>query len=112
MTCKTDSLLRLSLVTRKNIIGVIFRDGAMFFGLMTLFNILNFLMYYFGSVGLRGSLSTFTGCMSVTLISRLMLNLHQTVDTGILSTSAQDGCSLPILSTRVSVESAISSHYW
>ncbi|KAG2136347.1 uncharacterized protein EDB93DRAFT_784974 [Suillus bovinus] len=59
--CKINSLLRFSLVTRKNIIDIIFRDGAMFFGAMTLTNILNTLTYYIGSVGLRGSLSTFTG---------------------------------------------------
>lgn len=110
--CKTDSLLRLSLVTRKNIIDIIFRDGAMFFGVMTLSNILNILTYFIGSVGIRGSLSTFTSCLSVTLISRLMLNLHQTTDTGIFSTPAQDDCpSLPILTTRVDVESTISSYY-
>ncbi|KAG1788550.1 uncharacterized protein HD556DRAFT_1447758 [Suillus plorans] len=65
-----------------------------------------------GKVNLRGSLSTFTGCMSVTLISRLMLNLHQTIDTGVLSTPVQDeGPVLPVLTTRISVESVISSHY-
>ncbi|KAG1720378.1 hypothetical protein EDB19DRAFT_574986 [Suillus lakei] len=110
---KTCGVLRLSLVTRRNIIGIIFRDGAMFFGAMTLSNIPNILTYYFGSIGLRGCLTTFTGCMSVTLISRLMLNLHQTIDTGIFSIPAQDDGPNPlVLSTRVSVQSAISSHYW
>ncbi|KAG2367580.1 hypothetical protein BDR07DRAFT_1606022 [Suillus spraguei] len=112
-TYKINSLLRLSLITGKDIIDVIFRDGAMFFGVMTLFNITNILTFYIGPVGLRGSLATFTSCMSVTLISRLMLNLHQTIDTGIFSTPAQDdGPSLPILTTRVDVESTVSSHYW
>ncbi|KAG1848963.1 hypothetical protein DFJ58DRAFT_795635 [Suillus subalutaceus] len=84
----------------------------MFFGVMTLSNILNILTYYIGSVGLRGSLSTFTCCLSVTLISRLMLNLHQTIDTGIFSTPTQDDSpSLPIITTRVDVESTISSHH-
>ncbi|KAG1864472.1 hypothetical protein C8R48DRAFT_772992 [Suillus tomentosus] len=65
-----------------------------------------------GKVNLRGSLSTFTGCMSVTLISRLMLNLHQTIETGVLSTPVQDeGPGLPVLTTRISVESVVSSHY-
>ncbi|KIK41615.1 hypothetical protein CY34DRAFT_805846 [Suillus luteus UH-Slu-Lm8-n1] len=96
---------------------------------MALSNIPTILTYYFGSVsiqsrtfdcfltigkvGLRGSLSTFTGCMSVTLISRLMLNLHQTIVTGIFSTTTQDdGSSLPVLTTRVNIRSAISSHHW
>ncbi|KAG2343509.1 hypothetical protein BDR05DRAFT_963078 [Suillus weaverae] len=111
--CQNSSLLRLTLVTRRNIIDVIFCDGAMFFGAMTLSNIPNILTYYFGSVWLRGSLSTFTGCMSVTLISRLMLNLHKTIDTGIFSTPTQDDAlSLPVLTTRVNIQSAISSHHW
>ncbi|KAG1781109.1 hypothetical protein EV702DRAFT_644331 [Suillus placidus] len=44
--CQSSSLLRLTLVTRRNIIDVIFRDGAMFFGAMTLSNIPNILTYY------------------------------------------------------------------
>ncbi|KAG2068123.1 hypothetical protein BDR04DRAFT_1103790 [Suillus decipiens] len=112
-TYKINSLLWLSLITRKNIIDIIFRDGAMFFGVMTLFNIPNILTFYIGKAGLRGSLATFTSCMSVTLISRLMLNLHQAINTGIFSIPAQDdGPSLPILTTRVDVESTVSSHYW
>ncbi|KAG1799633.1 hypothetical protein EV424DRAFT_1545924 [Suillus variegatus] len=110
--CKAKNLLRLSLVSRNNIIDIIFCDGMMFFGAITLSNILNILTYYIGSVNLRGSLFTFTGCLSVTLISRLMLNLHQTIDTGVLSTPVQDeGPGLPVLTTRISVESVVSSHY-
>ncbi|KAG1722774.1 hypothetical protein EDB19DRAFT_1834882 [Suillus lakei] len=43
---KTGGLLRLSLVTRRNIIDIIFHDGAMYFGAMTLVNIPNILTYY------------------------------------------------------------------
>ncbi|KAG2358394.1 hypothetical protein BDR07DRAFT_1379442 [Suillus spraguei] len=118
-TCKINSLPRLSLVTGKNIINVIFCDGAMFFGVMTLFNIPNILTYYFdyflmiGKVNIRGSLATFTSCMSATLVSRLMLNLHQAINTGIFSTPAQDdGPSLPILTSRVDIEFTVSSHHW
>ncbi|KAG2340801.1 hypothetical protein BDR05DRAFT_490601 [Suillus weaverae] len=110
--CKTRGFLRLSLVARRNIIDIIFHDGTMFFGAMTLSNIPNILTYYSGSVGIRGSLCTFTSCISVTLISRLMLNLHQTIDTGILSIPAQDdGPSLAVLTTRVDIQSAFSSHH-
>ncbi|KAG2035091.1 hypothetical protein BDR03DRAFT_963173 [Suillus americanus] len=110
--CKTTGLQRLFLVTRRNITDIIFHDGAMYFGAMTLCNIPNILTYYSGSVGLRGSLCTFTGCISVTLISRLMLNLHQTFDTGIFSIPAQDeGPSLAVLTTRIDVHSAFSSDY-
>ncbi|KAG1736237.1 hypothetical protein EDB19DRAFT_1050232 [Suillus lakei] len=113
-TCKTRSLLRLSLVTRRDIIDVIFRDGTMYFGVMALVNVPNILTYYFGSVATRGCLATFTSCMSVTLISRLVLNLHnKSTDAGIVSIPAQDdGSSLAVLTTRVNVQSTISSHHW
>ncbi|KAG1765402.1 hypothetical protein EDD22DRAFT_404341 [Suillus occidentalis] len=107
-------LLRLSLTSsRRNIVAVMFQDGAMYFGAMTLFNIPNILTYYRGSGITRGSLSTFTSCMSVILISRLMLNLHKSIDAGILSAPTwDDDNSLPILTTRVDVQSTNSSHYW
>ncbi|KAG2151159.1 uncharacterized protein EDB93DRAFT_297444 [Suillus bovinus] len=109
---KTRGLLRLSPFGRENIVDVIFHDGTMFFGAMTLSNIPNILSYYSGSVVLRGSFCTFTSCISVTLICRLMLNLHQTFDTGIFSTLIQDdGPSLPVLTTRIDVQSAFSSHH-
>ncbi|KAG1838497.1 hypothetical protein F4604DRAFT_525215 [Suillus subluteus] len=58
--CKTTGLLRLSLVTRKNIIDIILHDGVMYFGAMTLVNIPNILTFYSGSVAVRGSLSSLT----------------------------------------------------
>ncbi|KAG2150537.1 hypothetical protein DEU56DRAFT_780586 [Suillus clintonianus] len=111
--CKTRGLLRLSLVTRGNIIDIIFHDGAMYFGAMALINIPNIWTYYSGSVATRGSLCNFTTCISATLMSRLMLNLHKTADTDIFSTpSRDDDRSLVVLTTRVGVQSAISSHHW
>ncbi|KAG2129331.1 hypothetical protein BD769DRAFT_678686 [Suillus cothurnatus] len=111
--CKTRGLLRLSLVTRRNIIDVIFHDGAMYIGAMTLVNLPNILTYYFGSDAIRGSLATLTSCLSVTLISRLMLNLHKSIDAGIISIPARDeGPSLAVLTTRINVQSEISSHHW
>ncbi|KAG1784588.1 uncharacterized protein HD556DRAFT_1451623 [Suillus plorans] len=108
--CKTRGLLRLSLFTRTNVINIVFHDGAMYFGAMTLINIPNILTYYSGSVNTRGSLATFTSSMSATLISRLVLNLHESMDTGILSTTVRDNSDF--LTTRVNVQSAISSHHW
>ncbi|KAG1811826.1 uncharacterized protein BJ212DRAFT_1373395 [Suillus subaureus] len=111
--CKTKGLLRLSLVTRRNIINIIFHDGAMYFGAMMLVNIPNILTYYSGSVAIRGSLSTLTSCLSVTLISRLMLNLHKSINTGICSIPAQDeGPSLAVFTTRINLQSAISTYHW
>ncbi|KAG0702182.1 hypothetical protein DFH29DRAFT_512056 [Suillus ampliporus] len=112
-TCKTRGLLRLSLVTRRNVVDIIFHDGVMYFGAMTLINLPNIATYYWGSDITKGNLTTFTSCISGTLISRLMLNLHKYVDTGILPTPAQDeDHSLAVLTTRVDVQSAISSHHW
>ncbi|KAG1777304.1 hypothetical protein EV702DRAFT_271533 [Suillus placidus] len=111
---KIRGLLRLSLIrSRRNIVVVMFQDGAMYFGAMTLFNIPNILTYYCGPDVTRGTLSTFTSCMSVILISRLMLNLHKSIDAGILSSPTQDDVDdLPILTTRLEVQSTNSSHYW
>ncbi|KAG2140687.1 hypothetical protein DEU56DRAFT_798237 [Suillus clintonianus] len=112
--CKTRGLLRLSLVTGRNMIDMILHDGAMYFGAMALVNIPNILAYYSGPVATRGGLPTLASCMSVTLISRLMLNLHKTIDTGICSTLAwDDDPSLAVLTTGVNVQSApSSSHHW
>ncbi|KAG2063757.1 hypothetical protein BDR04DRAFT_363930 [Suillus decipiens] len=44
--CKTRGLLRLSLFTRRNVIDIIFHDGAMYLGAMTLVNLPNILTYY------------------------------------------------------------------
>ncbi|KAG2160217.1 uncharacterized protein EDB93DRAFT_1114116 [Suillus bovinus] len=102
---KIRRLLRLSLMrSRRNIISVMFQDGEV----MTLFNIPNILTYY---DIIMGSLSTFTSCMSVTLISRLMLNLHKSIDAGILSTPTQDD-DFPVLNTIIDLQSTNSSHYW
>ncbi|KAG1815238.1 uncharacterized protein BJ212DRAFT_1360530 [Suillus subaureus] len=61
---------------------------------------------------MSGTLGAFTSCMSVTLISRLMLNLHKSIDTGIFSTLAPDDESLTVITTGVNVQSAISSYHW
>ncbi|KAG2063758.1 hypothetical protein BDR04DRAFT_1111164 [Suillus decipiens] len=107
--CKTRGLWRFS---RRNVIDIIFQDGAMYFGAMTLVNVPNILTYYSGSVAIRSNLATVTSCLSVTLISRLMLNLHKSIDTGICSIPAQDeGPSLAIFTTRINLQSANSSHY-
>ncbi|KAG1818260.1 hypothetical protein EV424DRAFT_1406298 [Suillus variegatus] len=85
---------RFSLISRRDLLNVIFQDG------MTLVNLPNILTYL---VSQRINIS-------VTLISRLMLNLHGCVDTGIFSTP--DEISPNVLTTRVDVEFAVSSDHW
>ncbi|KAG2362076.1 hypothetical protein BDR07DRAFT_1609735 [Suillus spraguei] len=69
---------------------------------MTLIGIPNILTYFSSSVVIRGSLATFTGIISATLISRMVLNLHESTDNGILSTTVvEDNTTFALLTTRV-----------
>ncbi|KAJ7152105.1 hypothetical protein C8R46DRAFT_484762 [Mycena filopes] len=80
---------------------VIVRDGAMYFGGMALANLTNIMTFFVGGVSppiarspraadspqsrFPGSLATFATCISVTLMARLMLNLHQRAEYGVLT---------------------------
>ncbi|KAI3614910.1 hypothetical protein WG66_016941 [Moniliophthora roreri] len=95
-------LLRM-LKNRVSLKVILLRDGAMYFGVMMLTNLVNILTYYVDRRGLckgqgavvlklthllnqgcmRGGLAAFASSLSVTLTSRLMLNLHEVMDTGI-----------------------------
>ncbi|KAJ7135706.1 hypothetical protein C8R44DRAFT_768896 [Mycena epipterygia] len=81
---------RESQMLRHNpILTLLIRDGAIYFAIMALMNVANVLTYYITGPLLRGCLSTMASCMSVTLTSRLMLNLHSVDRTGIFSTTSQ-----------------------
>ncbi|KAJ6452964.1 hypothetical protein C8R45DRAFT_1223339 [Mycena sanguinolenta] len=58
-------------------------DGGMYFRIILLANLANLLTFYVGDVLLSGFLSWFTTSLSVTLLSRLMLNLHEAANVGI-----------------------------
>ncbi|KAJ3865834.1 hypothetical protein EV359DRAFT_80131 [Lentinula novae-zelandiae] len=68
------------------LVSLMLRDGAVYFAVMALANLSNILTFYLAGPFLRGSLSTFASCMSVTMMSRLMLNLHSSARIGIFST--------------------------
>ncbi|KAF8879499.1 hypothetical protein BD779DRAFT_1151143 [Infundibulicybe gibba] len=68
------------------IVSLLLRDGAIYFAVMALSNLANIMTFYFCGPFLRGGLSTFSASISVTMMSRLMLNLHETASIGILST--------------------------
>ncbi|KIK68636.1 hypothetical protein GYMLUDRAFT_728680 [Collybiopsis luxurians FD-317 M1] len=72
-----------------NLVTLILRDGAIYFALMALATLSNVLSFYFAPIFLRGGLSTFATCASVTMISRLMLNLHESAEEGL---PAGTGC--------------------
>ncbi|EGO03345.1 hypothetical protein SERLA73DRAFT_129617, partial [Serpula lacrymans var. lacrymans S7.3] len=91
----------LSFNGRLNIVTLMCRDGET----MAIANLSNILTFYIAPVCfslqwisfvssaafqslLKGTLSTFASCISVTLMTRLMLNLHKSADTGILTTHA------------------------
>ncbi|KAK7457757.1 hypothetical protein VKT23_010096 [Stygiomarasmius scandens] len=63
-----------------------FRDGAIYYGVMVLVNLANMITYYTMGSNMKGGLSTFASSISVTMMSRLMLNLHKTADEGLYST--------------------------
>ncbi|KAJ7048475.1 hypothetical protein C8F01DRAFT_1339661 [Mycena amicta] len=67
---------------------LILRDGALYFGAMALANLGNILTFYLAGPVLAGALSTIASCVSVTMVSRLMLNLHHKTDVGIFSEAA------------------------
>ncbi|KAF6756422.1 hypothetical protein DFP72DRAFT_285596 [Ephemerocybe angulata] len=69
-----------------DLVSLILRDGCMYFAVMALCNLANILTFYVSVPYLRGSLSTFASSTSVTMMSRMMLNLHETADEGIYST--------------------------
>ncbi|ESK94705.1 hypothetical protein Moror_14264 [Moniliophthora roreri MCA 2997] len=75
-------LLRM-LKNRVSLKVILLRDGAMYFGVMMLTNLVNILTYYTAEGCMRGGLAAFASSLSVTLTSRLMLNLHEVMDTGI-----------------------------
>jgi len=68
------------------IIRLVFRDGAIYFGVMAIANLANISTFYLCGPFMTGGLSTFASCISVTMISRLILNLHEFADIGIYST--------------------------
>ncbi|KAJ3819928.1 hypothetical protein F5880DRAFT_1673758 [Lentinula raphanica] len=63
---------------------IIVQDGSIYFGIMVLTNFTNVLTFYVsGSTLLRGTLSPFASCTSVTLMSHLMLHLHKIANKGL-----------------------------
>ncbi|EKM56616.1 uncharacterized protein PHACADRAFT_253825 [Phanerochaete carnosa HHB-10118-sp] len=67
---------------RNDLVSLMIRDGAIYFGVMACAQCSNTLTFYLSPPALRGCLSTFASNMSVTMMSRLMLNLHRTTMNG------------------------------
>ncbi|KAJ3714561.1 hypothetical protein DFJ43DRAFT_880065 [Lentinula guzmanii] len=75
------------------LVVIILRDGSIYFGVMALANLVNISTFYYPDPFLRGALCTFASSMSVTMMSRLMINLHKIAETG-LYTSHITTCQL------------------
>ncbi|KIK56467.1 hypothetical protein GYMLUDRAFT_821304 [Collybiopsis luxurians FD-317 M1] len=65
------------------LVDIIIRDGSLYFGVMALANAVNISTFYYPLPYARGTLSTFASSMSITMMSRLMLNLHKVADSGL-----------------------------
>ncbi|KAI0249758.1 hypothetical protein BJV78DRAFT_1283739 [Lactifluus subvellereus] len=71
------------------LLDILLRDGAIYFAIMGLANLANILAFYFARPPLRTMFTTPASCISVTLCSRLVLNLYEaaTPDTTTSNTS-------------------------
>ncbi|THU88782.1 hypothetical protein K435DRAFT_304556 [Dendrothele bispora CBS 962.96] len=81
------------------LLDLILRDGAVYFAVMALANLANILTFYFAGPYTRGSLSTFSSAISVTMISRLTLNLRESFNLNKFRAHDNLGKSVAVLST-------------
>ncbi|KAJ7020306.1 hypothetical protein C8F04DRAFT_1403739 [Mycena alexandri] len=68
---------RVSPLYTGSLIEKMVTDGGMYFGIIVIANLANLLTFYISDVLLSGFLSWLTTSLSVTLLSRLILNLHE-----------------------------------
>ncbi|KAJ7098969.1 hypothetical protein C8R44DRAFT_988742 [Mycena epipterygia] len=59
-----------------SLLSITVRDGAVYFGMICLLNLANIGMLYIGDIITAGSLAWLASSISVTMVSRLTLNLH------------------------------------
>ncbi|KAK7046508.1 hypothetical protein R3P38DRAFT_2874107 [Favolaschia claudopus] len=57
--------------------ALIVRDGALYFGVIALANLANILTFVVDGPWMPGSLTIFTTSISITMVCRLMLNVHE-----------------------------------
>ncbi|CAK5280757.1 unnamed protein product [Mycena citricolor] len=60
-------------------------DGAVYYGTMALANLANIVTFLTPNRHIRGTLASFATCFSVTMLVRLMLNIHGRSEDGILN---------------------------
>ncbi|KAK7455230.1 hypothetical protein VKT23_011103 [Stygiomarasmius scandens] len=75
-TARDDTRFARALGGRVSLMQVLIADGSLYFVVMALANLINILTFYLAEPAFRGGLSSFASCISVTMMSRLMLNLR------------------------------------
>ncbi|KAJ7895521.1 hypothetical protein B0H14DRAFT_2680664 [Mycena olivaceomarginata] len=80
------------------LLSLLVRDGAVYFVVMAAVNLGNILTFYMAGPLLRGCLSTMASSLSVTMMSRLMLNLHSVENKGLFSTATYVKYSASVIS--------------
>ncbi|KAJ6589278.1 hypothetical protein B0H19DRAFT_1103488 [Mycena capillaripes] len=74
-----------------NLLGLLLRDGSIYFGVMAVSNLSNILTFVLGSPYTRGIATTFCSVISSLMISRLMLNLRDPSLLHIMSGAISEG---------------------
>lgn len=81
---------------------ILLRDGTLYFGIVSVVNLINILFFFLGQGCMRGGLAPVASSLSVTLISRLILNLHEVMDIGIYMGSCASRIDQSEVVTRIS----------
>ncbi|KAK7065020.1 hypothetical protein R3P38DRAFT_2827597, partial [Favolaschia claudopus] len=83
-----------------SIISHMARDGTFYFVALAAINLANILMFYLGNAWLASSLSWFTSSVSVTLVCRLVLHLHQVTELDTLTDPIRPNASSIIFASQ------------
>ncbi|KAI3621469.1 hypothetical protein WG66_009425 [Moniliophthora roreri] len=70
------------------LMNIVIRDGSLYFGAMSLASLGNILTFY---PFMRTGLSTAASSLSITLVSRMMLHLHEITDIGVQHFPTSEG---------------------
>ncbi|EGN97589.1 hypothetical protein SERLA73DRAFT_184349 [Serpula lacrymans var. lacrymans S7.3] len=94
---------RIGSVSGRNLINILMRDGAMYFAVMIMINIVSILAYLLPPLGLKGIITTTANALSGTMVSRMMLNIRDPHLTGYTISSLRTG-DLPQVTTNYALE--------
>jgi len=71
----------------QSLLGTMVRDGAVYFGMICVVNMANIFMLYYGDIVTAGSLAWVASSISVTMISRLILNIHKATSADVVTSA-------------------------